>query len=178
MIAKQCSVACGVVTEAPADVLITSAHPLDFDLWQSLKSIANTRWAVRANGPVICLARCPAGLAGMDVPAWPVSPARTRRLVRWLGAETLARAMLRLWPRLAADAGFVVRMGLQTLHRNPVLIFSPALDAEGAKFPGVELHGTVEGVVAAADAMLGRGPQRVTVFPAGGITFPIPPPVK
>jgi len=175
MLAKQCSVACGIVTQAPlSDVLVTNAFPRDFDLWQAFKTVANTRWAVRPGGVLICLARCQAGLNGMDPPRWPLSAEWTRRLVRWLGPEALGSLLLRLVPRLAGDAGFFVRMGLQTIHRNPIFLVSEALADTGARFPGLELFSDSDQAFSAAQALLGDGPQRVTVFPAGGTTFPVP----
>jgi len=175
MLAKQCSVACGILTQAPlSDVLVTNAFPRDFDLWQAFKTVANTRWAVRPGGVLICLARCEAGLNGMDPPRWPLSAAWTRRIVRWLGPQALCALLLRLVPRLAGDAGFFVRMGLQTIHRNPIFLVSEALGGTGAKFPGLELFGDTDEAFSAARGLLGDGPQRVTVFPAGGTTFPVP----
>jgi nickel-dependent lactate racemase len=174
MMAKQCSVACGVMIPQPADVLITNAHPRDYDLWQSFKCIANTRWAARPNGVVICLARCEAGLNGMWVPPWPLSPLWTRRLVRWVGADSLGMLVTRAVPRLAGDAAFFVRMALRTIHRNPILMVSPALCDAGFRFPGIELFSSVDEAVAGADALLGGGEHRAVIFPSGGTTFPVP----
>jgi len=174
MLAKQCSVSCGVLTTAPADVLVANAHPRDFDLWQSFKCISNTLWAARPNGVIICLTRCEAGMNNVRPPPWPLSPRWTRRLVRLLGSEAIGALLTRLVPRLAGDAAFFVRMALQTIRRNTVFLVSPALCASGGSFPGVELFESPERAFAAADALLGGGPQRVTVFPAGGVTFPVP----
>ncbi len=173
MVAKQCSVACGVVVSEPGDVLIANAHPRDFDLWQSFKCIANTCLAVRPNGVIICLARCPAGLEGMKVPYWPISPTWTRRVVRWIDPESLSSLVTRLIPSLASDAAFFVRMAMRTLHRNPILMVSPTLCQEGVRFPGLQLFAEAQEAVAAAEAILGSGPQRVVVFPSGGTTFPV-----
>jgi nickel-dependent lactate racemase len=176
MVAKQCSVACGILTPGAADVLVVNSHPLDYDLWQCFKCIPNTRWAVRPNGVIICLARCEGLMRGMDVPKkWPLSPAWMRRIVRLLGADALASLITRSVPRLAGDAGFFVRLGLQTLHRNPLLMVSPALHEAGAKFPGIAVLGSVAEAVDLAEDLLRNGQRRVALFPAGGVTFPIPP---
>jgi nickel-dependent lactate racemase len=175
MLAKQSSIACGIITPAPlADVLITNAFPRDFDLWQSFKAVANTRWAARPGGVIICLSRCVAGLNGMDPPKWPLGAAWTRRIVRWLGPEALCSLLMRLVPSLAGDAGFFVRMGLQTIHRNPIFMVADPLHATGANFPGLDVFATPEEAFAAAEKLLGDGPQKVTVFPSGGTTFPVP----
>ncbi|MBS3733416.1 MAG: DUF2088 domain-containing protein [Phycisphaerae bacterium] len=174
MLAKRCAVACGVVPEAPADVLITNAHPLDGDLWQSFKCIANTRYAAAAGAPIICLSRCERGLDDMQVPRWPLTASWTRRAVRLLGPEALGALVMRLVPRLAGDAAFFVRLALRTLHRNPLLLVCPTLHASGARFPGVEIFAHPADAFEAADEQLGGSEARVTVFAAGGVTYPVP----
>ncbi|MFB3892309.1 MAG: lactate racemase domain-containing protein [Phycisphaerae bacterium] len=175
MLAKQCAAACGVATPAPADVLVTNAFPRDFDLWQSFKGIANTLWAARPNGVVVCLARCEAGVNGMArPPRWPFNQRWTRRILRAVGPETLGAIVMRLVPRLAGDAAFFIRMAAQMLNRNPIILASPTLHAAGVKFPGLVILPTAGDAIAAASALLGNGPQRATVFPYGGITFPVP----
>jgi nickel-dependent lactate racemase len=173
MLAKQCAVACGIVTPGTADVLITNAHPRDFDLWQSFKSIPNTLWAVRPNGVIICLARCEAGLYGMRVPPWPLSPAWTRRLARLLGPNAVHSLLTRLIPSLAGDAAFFVRLAAQLACRNPILMVSPALHASGTRFPGLEVLPSMAAAAALTDRLLPAGQRRVVVFPSGGTTFPI-----
>ncbi|HUU99042.1 MAG TPA: lactate racemase domain-containing protein [Phycisphaerae bacterium] len=176
MVAKRCSVACGIVTESPGDVVIANAHPLDFDLWQSFKCIGNTRWSARPGGLIICLTRCEAGLGDMKVPRWPMSPRWTRRALAWLGPEAISSLVTRVVPRLAGDSAFFARMALQTIHRNPVFIASPTLYEAARKFPGVELFPTAQDAIAAGEALLGSAQQRVMAFPSGGISFPIRPP--
>ncbi|MFW5839804.1 MAG: lactate racemase domain-containing protein [Planctomycetota bacterium] len=173
MLAKHCAVSCGVVVHEPADIVIAGAFPRDYDLWQSFKCIPNTMWALRPGGVLICVTDCPAGRNGIQPPKWPLSPRWTRNLVGWLGGETLASLIGRLVPRLAGDAAFFVRMGMQTIERNPVIFLSPRLSQEG-DFPGVTLCDTMERAAEACHDILGTGPQRVTVFPQGGVTYPIP----
>jgi len=175
MLAKQCSVATGVLIDNPADVLIANAHPRDHDLWQSFKCIANTRWACRPDGVIICLTRCEAAMQGMRVPRWPISPAWMRRIMCRLGADAVTSLITRLVPRLAGDAAFFVRMASQTLQRNPLVMVSPILHATGGKFPGLEVVPSMDQAVAYSRRIIGDGPQRVTVFPFGGTTYPIPP---
>lgn len=174
MLAKQCSVACGVVAQASADVLITNAYPRDHDLLQSFKCIANTLWAARPNGIVICVTRCHAALNGMKPIPWPLSPSATRSAVRMLGPENLASLVTRLVPRLAGDAAFFIRMATQILDRNVLYMVSPPLHKHAVKFPGLHIFGTVEDAITAAGKHFEGRPQRVTIFPSGGTTFPVP----
>ncbi len=173
MVVKQCANACGIVSDGPADVLITNAYPRDHDLWQAFKCIPNTCWAARPNGVVICLARCPAGLNELKQMAWPLNPVWTRRLVKWLGPENITSLLDRLVASLAGDSLWFIRLATQILKRNPIIFVSPQLVEEGAKFPGVYLHATVEEALATAETLLGPGPQRVAVYKAGGSSYPI-----
>ncbi len=173
MLAKRCAVACGVLIERPADVLLVNAYPRDCDLWQSFKGIANTRWAARPGGAIICLARCEAGMYGMDVPQWPISAKTVRALVRLLGSDTLASLMTRLAPNVAADASFFARLALQAIHRNPIFMVSPALAEGGRTFPGLKIVPDPADAISEAGKLLGQSPQKVIVFPSGGTTYPV-----
>ncbi len=173
MLAKHCAAGCGVLLDAPADVVIVNAWPRDFDLWQAFKAIANTCWAARENGVIICLARCPGGV-NMPTPKFPISPGFVRRVVRLFGANALASLMTRLIPTLSGDAAFFVRLAMQILQRNTILMVSPAIADADQKMPGLPLYADPTDAFADADAMLPKGPKRVVVFPAGGVSYPIP----
>jgi len=175
MLAKQCAVSCGVLVPQAADVLITNAHPRDLDLWQCFKSIPNTLWAVRPNGVIICMARCPAGTHGMDLPKFAPRASLIRRVLRWIGPAGLGRLLTWARPSLAGDAAFFIHFAMRALHRNPILMVSPALHEAGVRFPGMEIFASADQAVAAADALLGGGPQKVVAFPSGGVTYPVPP---
>ncbi|KPK82862.1 MAG: hypothetical protein AMJ81_09005 [Phycisphaerae bacterium SM23_33] len=172
MLAKKCASAYGVLIDAPADVVIANAAPRDFDLWQSFKAIAHNCWAVRDNGVILCLTRCPGGV-NMPTLSLPISPRWIRRGVKLLGAEALAALLVRLVPSLAGDAAFFARLALQILQRNTVLMVSPALAEADADMVGLPLFADPAEAIAAAEAQLGPGPKRVIFFPAGGATYPI-----
>jgi len=177
MLAKQCASAYGVLIDAPADVVIANAYPRDWDLWQSFKAIANTCWALRDNGVLICLTRCPAG-ANMPTVKLPIKPRWIRSAVRLFGASALAGLLTRLAPGLAGDAAFFARLALQILQRNTVLMVCPHLVEAGEGMLGLPLFATAAEAVAAAEAALGTGPKRLTVFPAAGVTYPITQPQR
>ena len=174
MLAKQAAVSCGVIVPASCDVLITNAAPRDFDMWQSFKGIANTLWAARPGGVVICLTRCEAGLNGIKPIKWPLSQEGTRRILKLIGPHNLAKLVMRLVPRLAGDAAFFIRMATGMLHRNPLFMVSPHLAATKVKFPGIRIFATPADALAAATELLGEGRQRVILFPNGGVTYPVP----
>ncbi len=172
MLAKQCAAAAGVVVEAPADILITNAAPRDHDLWQSFKCIANTHWAVRPNGVVIVLARCPAGM-NMPTVRWPLSSAWTRRLIRWVGINGIVSMARRFLPGVNPEAHFFIQLAVEAIHRNPIFMYAPEILARGEKFPALAFHGDLAELFAAADKALGPGSRRVILFSAGGASYPV-----
>ena len=176
MLAKQCAVACGVLVPQAADVLIVNAAPRDLDLWQCFKCIPNTLWAARPGGVILCMARCPAAAQGMKLPRFAPRATWVRRIVRLLGAEGLYSLLTRACPSLAGDAAFFVRLALGALHRNPILMVSPALHAAGVRLAGLEIFASPDEGIARTRAILGVGPQKVVVFPSGGTTYPVAPP--
>lgn len=173
MLAKQCAVACGAVMTAPADVLITNAYPRNFDLCQSFKCIANTRHAVRANGVILCLADTEIGFRDMRLPAWPISPAWTRRLVRLVGPEAICSLARRLAPGLARDADPYFLLAARVLYRNPIVMYAPALHKAGLRLPGIDVTGNLHDAYEAVESLLPGHSPRVIAFPAGGATFPV-----
>lgn len=173
MLAKQCSVACGVMMTTPADVLITNAYPRNFDLCQSLKSVANTRHAVRPNGVILCLVDTRVGPRDMRIPPWPLGPFWTRRIVRMLGPEAICSIARRLAPRLARDADPYFLLAARTLYRNPIVMYAPSLHESGLRVPGIEIVDDLQDAYAAVEALLPQRSPRVVAFPVGGATFPI-----
>ena len=173
MLAKQCSVACGIVVDSPADILVTNAHPRDFDLSQSLKCIAHTRWAVRPNGVILCLTSARIGLRDVHLPSWPLNPIWSRRLVRLVGPEAIRSLARRLAPVLARDADPYFRWAAQVFYRNPIVMYAPALYEAGLRLPGIQLVGELSEAFDAVQRLLAGGQFKTIVFPAGGTTFPI-----
>jgi nickel-dependent lactate racemase len=176
MIAKQCAASCGIPIAQPADIVVASAYPRDFDLWQSFKGIANARFAARPSGVVLCLSRCTAGLNGMRQPRKsPVGPKALRRIIRFFGPDTLGSLITRFSPRMGGDEGFFIRMAIATLARNVVYLVAPTLVRDGVTFPGIKIFEEPQAAIESARRdHLGYGPQRVIAFPSAGATYALP----
>lgn len=173
MLTKKCAVEYGIVTEESADVVVTNAHPRDYDLWQTFKSIPNTCWAARPGGIVICMGRCEKGLNEMKSMPWPLSPRWTQKVVRFLGPDTITSLLDRIISGVAGDSQWFIRLATNILHRNTIYLVSPKLVADGIDFPGIELFASVDEALAAARTELGGGSQRLAVYPYGGASYPI-----
>lgn len=154
----------------PADVVIASSYPMDIDLRQGLKALANTIHAVRPGGLIIDVVRAKEGVGHMALG----------------GAPPLGRAMLKLLAPLLLKAlprkrssgqgeeyKFFTYFGLQALRRNHLLVYAPSVPREfAATVPIAEFAWTLDELWAAARR---RFPARadVLVFPAGGVTYPV-----
>lgn len=163
----------GATVPALADVVITDSHPMDQDLRQGVKSLANTIRAVRRGGVHITLVKADEGvgvfgLADSDLPLG-------RRALK-----LLSPLLLSLVPRLkiqglGEEDRFFLYFALQAMRHADLLIYAPTIPADvQAKLPFVTFIDSVDEAVAAAERRL-SGPANVLVFPHGGITYPILP---
>jgi nickel-dependent lactate racemase len=163
----------GVEVPALADVVITDSHPMDQDLRQGVKSLANTIRAVRRGGVHVTLVKADEGvgvfgLADSDLPLG-------RRALR-----ILSPLLLRLVPRLkiqglGEEDRFFLYFALQAMRHADLLLYAPTIPADvRTKLPFVTFVGSVEGALAAARRRF-PGRAEVLVFPHGGITYPILP---
>ena len=59
----------GVEIEAPADVVITNSCPMDTDVRQGFKALANTVRATRAGGVIFTCLRASEGMGALNVPS-------------------------------------------------------------------------------------------------------------
>ncbi len=163
----------GAEAPALADVVITDSHPMDQDLRQGVKALANTICAVRRGGVHITLVRATEGvgvfgLADSDLPLG-------RRALR-----LLAPVLLRLVPRLRIEGlgeedRFFLYFALQAMRHADLLLYAPTILADvRANLPFVTFVDSPEEALAKARR---RFPSRAEVlaFPYGGITYPVLP---
>lgn len=162
-----------VATPGPADLLVTNSAPLNYDLWQGFKCIANTLFAAREGGVVVAMLKADHGSNGMKLPSWHISQRLLKAILRFIGRDGLLSLLGRLVPQINDEAKFFARFCLGTLARNHVLLYAPTLVAEGIRFPGIELYDSLPAVWARAAALLGPRTPNVTVFGQGGVCYPL-----
>ncbi|MDD4889586.1 MAG: lactate racemase domain-containing protein [Phycisphaerae bacterium] len=162
----------GVALPGLADLLVANSFPLEYDLWQGFKCIANTLFAARDGGVIVAMLKADHGSNGMKIPKWTVSRKLLRTVLRFTGREGLLSLLGRLLPQVNDEAKFFARFCLGTISRNDVLLYAPTLVAEGVRFPGLELYDNLPAVWARARELLGGAPN-VTVFGRGGVCYPL-----
>ena len=160
----------GVKIPRPADVVITDSHPMDQDLRQGVKALANTIRAVKPGGVVITLVRAEEGMGvfGLANRKFPLSRG---------ALKVVAPLLVRFVPKMklkgmGEEDRFFLYFALQAMIRARLIMYAPTIPAEKqANLPFVEFMSTIEQTIQAARARYRSGVD-VLVFPHGGITYP------
>lgn len=159
----------GVAIERQADVVISSSHPMDHDLRQGVKAVANTFAAAKEGGIVIAAMRCKGGAGDMEVPK--ISIPKSEKAIRLL--ERALIPVVRYLPYgIPVEERFYMYTALRTVLRNRVVIYAPEIPLEARKrlsyfFSTLDFQQTIE----AASKRIPKAD--VLIFPKGGITYPI-----
>jgi lactate racemase len=163
----------GVKVPALADVVITDSNPMDSDLRQGVKALANTVRAVRRGGVMVTLVRAEQGVGVFGL--------ANKKLPLGKGAlRSLAPVLLPLVPRLklkgmGEEDKFFLYFALQAMRHATLLMYAPTIPEKvQANLPFVDFVGAAQQAV---DLACQRFPGRaeVLVFPNGGSTYPILP---
>ncbi len=161
----------GVKIPVPADVVITDSHPMDQDMRQGLKALANTIRAVKPGGALITLVRAEEGMGvfGLANRKFPLS-----RGVLKVVSPVLVNFVPKMKLKdIGEEERFFLYFALQAMTRARLIIYAPTIPAEKqANLPFVEFMPTLEGAVQAAQAKF-PGAADVLIFPCGGITYPV-----
>lgn len=165
----------GVEVPWEADVVVTDSHPMDINIRQGVKGVANVLTAVREGGSVLALLRCELGADDVKIPSLPAPPLSVvRALLRALGprgTDLLARIALKPLP---IEDRFFLYIALQALRRARIFVYAPEL-VRAFRRPPSFLSADLPNLLTRV-ARLHRRP-RVLVFPHGGTSYPVLPSV-
>lgn len=161
----------GVKVPGLADVVITDSHPMDIDLRQGVKALANTVRAVKPGGTVITLVRAKEGVGVFGL--------ANRKLPLGRNAlQTLAPVLVKLVPRLklkgmGEEDRFFLYFALQAMRQAKLLMVAPTIPSETKEnLPFVRFAADTATALELARQRL-PGEASVLVFPLGGITYPV-----
>jgi len=160
----------GVRVKHAADIVITSSSPMDSDLRQGVKALANTIRAVKPGGVIITLVRAEEGVGIFGLAKQKLPLGRD-------GLQTLAPLLVRLVPRMklrgmGEEDRFFLYFALQAMRRAQLLMYAPTIPAETQKgLPFVRFTTSPEDALAIARKKF-TGKAEVLIFPHGGITYP------
>lgn len=163
----------GVQAAGLADIVITASHPMDQDLRQGVKALANTIRAVRPGGSLITLVRADEGVGVFGL-------ANRKLPVGRRALKLLAPLLLPLVPKLSLNGmgeedRFFLYFALQTMRRCDALLYAPTIPLEiHERLPFVRFAASPEEALQKTRVKY-PGKANVLVFPSGGSTYPILP---
>ena len=156
--------------EEPVDVVVTTSRPMDQDLRQGLKSLANTIRAVRRGGALVSLLRAEEGVGVVGLAQRKRSlPPRALRLLAPLLVHAVPRMPL---GGMGEEDRFFLYFALQAMRRARLLLYAPTIGPEvRSGLPFARFVDSPEEALDAARAIVGEH-ATVAVFPDGGATYP------
>jgi len=159
----------------PADIAIVASNPMNADLRQGIKAVANIEKSVKENGLIIAFLECKNGLGDIAVPH------------KWLGLDnTLLRAILKLvgkkrllWltdivkKNTGVEERFLTHFSMQVARKNRLFIYSNNLSGGTGKRLGLfRQFSDIDKMLKSASRYTPKNPT-VYVYPYGGVTYPI-----
>ncbi|MEW5946448.1 MAG: nickel-dependent lactate racemase [bacterium] len=162
----------GVRVPRRADVVITGSSPMDLDLRQGGKAIANTLFAAKPGGVIIAAMKCEEGIGSVRIPKFMIP---SNPLAAKLVAKLLCLAVTRIAPPgISPEERFAAYFLFRAVLRNRILLYAPSIcDELKGKIPIAKVYGDFEEVIREAHGIRPRAD--VLIFPSGGVTYPVLP---
>ncbi len=156
-----------------ADVVITSSFPMDQDLRQGVKALANNIRALKPGGTMITLIKAEEGVGVFGL-------ANRKLPVGRNALKLLAPLFLPLVPKLnikgmGEEDRFFLYFALQAMRHGTLLVYGPTIPEEiHERLPFVQFSPSVEAAIQHTQNRF-RKQADVLVFPYGGSSYPILP---
>jgi nickel-dependent lactate racemase len=163
----------GVTIPSLAEIVIATSHPMDQDLRQGVKALANNIRALRPGGTMITLVRAVEGVGvfGLANRNLPVG----RRALKMLSPLLLPLVPKLRIKGMGEEDRFFLYFALQAMRRGNLLMYAPTIPADvQERLPFVTFVHGIEDALSRARRGFPRGAQ-VLVVPHGGSTYPILP---
>lgn len=160
----------GVKVAKLADVVITCSAPMDQDLRQGVKALANTIRAVKPGGVLITFVRAEEGVGvfGLANRKLPLG----RRALKALAPVILKAVPKMKLKGMGEEDRFFLYFALQAMRRARLLMVAPTIPLQTQEnLPFVEFVSDGDAAVREAQKKFKKAAE-VLVFPHGGITYP------
>jgi len=162
----------GVPVKRAADVVIAGSHPMDQDLRQGVKALANNIRAVKRGGVMLTLIRADEGVGvfGLANKKLPVGRA---------ALKVLAPVLLPLVPKLklkgmGEEDRFFLYFALQAMLHADLFMYGPTIPVEiHERLPFVRFVEKPGDALEYARRKFNDRPLEVLALPHGGSTYPI-----
>lgn len=161
--------------EAPADVAIVASNPMNADLRQGLRCIANVEGSIKEDGLILALLECKHKIGDIALPA--KSPTFSYGLLRLVLKLLGRKRILQFIDRVKKDAGieerFLLHFSMQIARKNRIFIYSEKLPPGTDKKLGFFRQFTdLDEMLKTAERFAPRE-AGVYLYPYGGVTYPV-----
>lgn len=161
----------GVKIPGKADIVITDSHPMNSDLRQGVKALANTVRALKPGGVLITLVKAEEGVGvfGLANKKLPVG----KKTLRVLAPAILPLVTKLKLKGMGEEDKFFLYFALQAMRMGTLLVYGPTIPQHiHDRLPFVDFIPTPE---AGLEIAKRKYPNQadVLIFPNGGITYPI-----
>ncbi len=160
----------GVPVSHPVDVVITNSFPMDSDLRQGVKALANNVRAVRRGGVMITMVRAEEGVGVFGL-------AEKKLPVGRKALQFLAPLLIPLVPKLklsgmGEEDRFFLYFALQAMRHATLIMVAPTIPEEvKGNLPFVTFEDSLDDALTAARKKFPKSAE-VLIFPNGGTTYP------
>ncbi|MFX4262147.1 nickel-dependent lactate racemase [Pelotomaculum propionicicum] len=156
-----------------ADILLINSHPMDTDLRQGTKCLANALAAARSDALLVAFLRCRHGIGDMAVPEKYLSLDETRLLAGRLGTEDfVAEREKSTGAPMDLDEKYMQQFLCEIARRHRVLVYAPDLPPDtGERLGYFELFSDMRKLMKRAEGLKPQG--SVLSSPMGGICYPV-----
>jgi nickel-dependent lactate racemase len=160
----------GVPVQSPADVVITNSFPMDSDLRQGVKALANNVRAVKKGGVMITMMRAEEGVGvfGLAEKKLPLG----RGALRFLAPLLIALVPKLKLKSMGEEDRFFLYFALQAMRHATLIMVAPTIPEEVQEnLPFVTFEKDLSAALAAARRAFPEKAE-VLIFPNGGTTYP------
>ncbi len=161
----------GVNVSQKADIVITDSHPMDSDLRQGVKALANTIRALKKGGILITVVRAEEGVGvfGLANKKLPLG----KKALKFLAPVILPLVTRLKLKGMGEEDRFFLYFALQAMRMGTLLMYAPTIPQTiHENLPFVTFVPSLEKAIEIAKAQY-PAQADVLVFPNGGITYPI-----
>lgn len=155
-----------------ADLAIVISDPMNADLRQGMKCIANVEKAVKEGGVIAAFVEAKHGIGDVSIPPRSLPNRWLRRILRFIGPKRVLGFVDTVKKGAGTEERFLSHFSLQVLRKNHLLLHSPNLPPDVGKRMGLFLqYADPQEMLDAAAAHL-PADAVVHLYPHGGVTYP------
>jgi nickel-dependent lactate racemase len=161
--------------DGKADIAIVASNPMNSDLRQGIKAIANAERSVRDGGLIMAFLECRNSVGDIKLPpkGSPVNHGTLRFMLRGLGSGRMMWLAEKLKKGAGVEERFLAHFSMQVARKNALFVYSERLqEGTGRRLGLFRQFRDIDTMMKAAAKNNGRK-AKVYIYPFGGVTYPV-----